>query len=313
MSQHTATWDVIVAGGGAAGLSSALTLGRACRRVLVIDAGEPRNRFASHMHGLLGHEGLDPAELLERGRAEVVRHDVTLMPGAVTAVVEDATGLVVTLSDDSTHHCRALIAASGVVDELPDLPGLRDQWGRGVLHCPYCHGWELRGKRLAVVATSPMSLHQVELLRQWSADLVHVTGSEPDPHVMERLRSRGIRVIHAHPAAVLAEAGQLVGLKLDDGSRIELDAVFISPIPRPRDDYLEGLGLERRDYPAGSFLQFDPLTGATSHPRVWVAGNVANPPANVAVSIGAGAAAGMAANLALVAEDFRPLGERASG
>ena len=304
MNECVEIWDVVVVGGGVAGLSAALTLGRACRRVLIVDAGEPRNRFAQHMHGVLGHEGLEPAELLERGRAEVGAHEVTIRPGAVVSVVEGGGALTVGLADGSTQLARALVAASGAVDELPDLPGLAEQWGSGVLHCPYCHGWELRGGRVAVLGGGPLALHQVELLRQWTDRLTHLALEEPSPEDRMRLASRGIDVVTTPVVEVLTEDGQLVGVGLADGGRVELDALFISPIPRPHDGYLDALSLERVRYPAGSFIRVDPNTGATSHPRVWAVGNVVNPPANVAVSIGAGAAAGVAVNTALVSEDF---------
>ena len=304
MNECVENWDVVVVGGGVAGLSAALTLGRACRRVLIVDAGEPRNRFSQHMHGVLGHEGLEPAELLERGRAEVGAHEVTIRPGAVVSVVEGGGALTVGLADGNTQLARALVAASGAVDELPDLPGLAEQWGSGVLHCPYCHGWELRGGRVAVLGGGPLALHQVELLRQWTDRLTHLALDEPSPEDRMRLAARGIDVVTTPVVEVLTEDGQLVGVGLADGGRVELDALFISPIPRPHDGYLDALSLERVRYPAGSFIRADPNTGATSHPRVWAVGNVVNPPANVAVSIGAGAAAGVAVNTALVSEDF---------
>src|SRR5689334_4196645 len=147
-------WDVIVVGGGAAGLSAALTLGRARRRVLVIDAGAPRNRFAAHAHGFLGHDGIDPAELLDRGRDEARAYGATIRLGAVERVEDADHGLAVTLAGGESLSTRALVVASGLTDVLPDIPGLAELWGKGVLHCPYCHGWEVREQRLGVLATS---------------------------------------------------------------------------------------------------------------------------------------------------------------
>ena len=140
----TEQWDVIIVGGGAAGLSAALTLGRARRRVLVVDAGEPRNRFASHMHGVLGHEGLDPADLLRRGREEASVYGVAFVSDLVVGIDEGDRGLSVQLAGGETILARAVIVASGMTDELPDVDGLAEHWGTGVLHCPYCHGWEVR-------------------------------------------------------------------------------------------------------------------------------------------------------------------------
>lgn len=302
MSEH---WEVIIVGGGVAGLSAALTLGRARRQVLVVDVGEPRNRFAAHMHGMLGSDGVDPSELLRRGREEVSAYDVTIRPGAVETVAEVDDGLAVTFADGSTATTRALIAASGLVDELPEIPGLTQQWGAGVLHCPYCHGWEVRGQRLAVLGTSAISLHQAELIRQWSDQVTFFTADcgAISPDVAARLRSRGVRLIDSPVAEVLTEGERLTGARLADGSSIALDAVFIAPSSRPQDEYLAPFDLDRAENPMGSFVAVDPA-GLTSHERVWAVGNIVNPAANVAVSIGAGSTAGGMVNMALVSEDF---------
>lgn len=303
-------WDVIIVGGGPAGLSAALMLGRACRRVLVVDLGRPRNRFSARMHGMIGSDGADPAELLRRAREELGAYEVTIRPGTVDDVVEDEQRLHLRLSDGETASARALVAASGLTDDLPDVPGLSEQWGSGVLQCPYCHGWEIRGRRLAVVGTSPMSLHQAELIRQWSDKLVFFTaGCGPiEPDVAARLRSRGVRLVDSPVAEILTDGGKISGALLDDGSRFALDAVFTAPAPRPHDAYLASMALERDEFPLGSFISVD-HTGRTSHPRIWATGNVVNPPANVPASIGAGSMTGGIVNMALVAEDFDRAGD----
>jgi thioredoxin reductase/SAM-dependent methyltransferase len=299
-------WDVIVVGGGAAGLSAALTLGRACRRVLVVDEGAPRNRYAAHMHGALGNEGIDPAELLRRGRDEISAYDVTVQTGTIQRVEDAEGGLMVTLADSKPLFARALVVASGLSDELPEIPGLAEQWGTGVLHCPYCHGWEVRDQRLAVLGTSPMSLHQAELIRQWSDQLTFFTaGCGPlDPEYAARLRSRGVQLIDEPVTEVLSDGGRLAGVKLADGNRVELDAIFTAPTARPHEEFLADLDLERVGNPMGSFIAVDPMGGRTSHPRIWAVGNVVNPGANVPISIGAGSMAGGVVNMALVTEDF---------
>lgn len=299
-------WDVIVVGGGVAGLSTALTLGRARRRVLVVDAGEPRNRFAAHMHGVLGHEGIDPAELLRRGREEAGAYDVRIRPGTVEHVEDADGGLTLTLTGGDAVFARALVVASGLADELPDIPGLAEQWGTAVVHCPYCHGWEVRDQRLAVLGTSPMSLHQAELIRQWSDRVTFFTaGCGPlDPEFATRLRSRGVELVDVPVAEVLTDNGQLTGVRLADGARVELDAIFTAPVPRPHDEFLADLELERAENPMGSFIAVDPMGGRTSHPRIWAIGNVVNPGANVPISIGAGSMTGGVVNMALVTEDF---------
>ncbi|CAN7400404.1 NAD(P)/FAD-dependent oxidoreductase [Microbacterium sp. LjRoot45] len=300
-------WDAVVIGGGAAGLSAALMLGRARRRVLVIDGGAPRNRFAAHMHGVLGHDGLDPADLLARGRAELATYGVTVETGEVAEVAEEGAdegdGLRVLRADGAVERTRAVVIATGIRDVLPDIDGLRDFWGTSVLHCPYCHGWEVADRRLAVVATSPASLHQIELVRQWSDDVTAFTADlgPVAPDVSARLAARGIRVVTQRAAAVAVRGGALAGLVTEDGVTHPADTVFVGPVPEVPLEFVAGLALARADQP-GSPLAVDPL-GATSHPRVWAAGNVTAPFGNVPLSMGAGSMAGAAVNAALVADD----------
>lgn len=303
-------WDAIVIGGGAAGLSAALMLGRARRRVLVVDAGEPRNRFAAHMHGVLGDDGTDPADLLRRGRDELAQYDVTIRPGTVAGVEEinpddDEAGLTVTFADAAPASTRALVLATGMTDGLPDIPGIRDFWGTSVLHCPYCHGWEVRGRRLAVLGTSEMSLHQTQLVRQWSDSLIFFTAAigELDPEVAARLRSRGVELVDTPVAEVLPGHSELSGVRLADGREIELDAIFVASEAQPHDHLVAHLELERATNPMGSFLATD-MSGRTSHPRIWAVGNVSNPGATVPVSMSAGSMAGGMINMALVTEEF---------
>lgn len=310
-------WDAIVIGGGAAGLSAALMLGRARRRVLVVDAGEPRNRFAAHMHGILGDDGTDPAELLRRGRDELSAYDVTVRRGVVASVEEgddDEAGLTVRFADAGPAFARALILATGMTDGLPEIPGLRDLWGTSVLHCPYCHGWEVRGRRLAVLGTSEMSLHQAQLVRQWSEDLVFFTAAlgEIDASVAARLASRGVTLIDTPVSEVVSRDGALSGVRLADDSVVEVDAIFVASQAQPHDDLVAHFDLERGSTPMGSFLATD-MTGQTSHPRIWAAGNVSDPSATVPVAMAAGARAGGMVNMALVTEDFDAAERAAAG
>lgn len=305
MQTSATPWDTIIIGGGAAGLSAALMLGRARRRVLVIDAGEPRNRFADHMHAVLGHEGREPTELLRAGRVDASAFGVEFVDARVTNVTDGTTELTVTTADGAAHTARTVIVATGITDRLPEIPGLAERWGKTVLHCPYCHGWEVRDQRLGVLATSPLSLHQVQLLRQWSADVVLLAGLiEPvDAPTRARLDARGIRIIDRPVIEILGDGEAVTGVRLDDGSVIGLDAIFTGGAPEPHDRMLEQLALERVDGPMGNLIAVDAM-GLTSNPRVWAAGNVVNPAANVPVAMGAGSFAGAAANAALVTQDF---------
>lgn len=296
-------YDVVVIGGGTAGLSAAQMLGRARRRTLVVDAGAPRNRFADHMHGVLGHDGTPPLELLARGRAEVERYGVEVRPGTVARLTGGESGLRVALDDGTELSARAVVIATGVRDELPEIPGLAERWGRGILHCPYCHGWEVAGQRLGVLATSPASVHHMDLIRQWSEDLTVFTADlgDLDPALAERLAARGTRVVESPVRELLGDDGTLRAVATADGTEHPIDALFVAPQPRVVLDFAADLGLDRTDAP-GAPLQADAV-GATSHPRVWAAGNVVQPFANVPLSMGAGSMAGAAVNASLVAED----------
>lgn len=300
-------WDVVVAGGSAAGLSAALMLGRARRRVLVIDAGEPRNRFAAHMHGVLGQEGVAPRMFVETGRREAAEYGVQFVDGVVTSAEDGVAGLRVTLASGETHACRALVVATGITDELPDIPGLAERWGTSVLHCPYCHGWEVRDRHLGVIAASPAALHQVQMVRQWSdrVTLFSAAMGEVAAPDAARLRPRGIEIVNAEVIEVLGDGDRVTGVRTADGVVVAVDAIFTMGTPRPRDAFVAGLGLDRAEMPfgAGSFLAVDQM-GKTSHDRIWAAGNVVNPMANVPMAIGAGAMAGSAVNGALVDADF---------
>ncbi|TQJ31282.1 SAM-dependent methyltransferase [Microbacterium sp. SLBN-146] len=289
-------WDVIVIGAGIAGLSAAQMLGRARRRTLVVDAGSPRNRFAAHMHGVLGHDGIPPAELLDRGRAELEAYGVEIVAASVDAVEESDASVTVRMTDGRTETARALIIATGITDELPAIPGLAEGWGSTVLHCPYCHGWEVRDRRLGVLLLSPLQLHQAQLVRQWSDDVVVFTAAagELAPDVLRAFRARGIGV-ETHPVVAFADGT----VHLAGGRRVPVDAIFTAGAPRPHDAFVAGLGLARTD---AGLLEVDAL-GRTSSARIWAAGNVVTPYANVPVSMGAGSMAGAGANAALVEED----------
>ncbi|MFT4199834.1 NAD(P)/FAD-dependent oxidoreductase [Gordonia sp. (in: high G+C Gram-positive bacteria)] len=301
------TWDAIVVGGSAAGLSAALLLGRALRRVLVVDEGQPRNRFADHMHGVLGWEGESPADLLRRGRADVSRYAVTICEGRAVSVNADDESVTVELADGTAVAGRALVVATGLTDQMPDLPGFAQRWGSTVLHCPYCHGWEVRGQRLGVLALSPMATHQAQLIRQWSDDLTLFTmGTDVDDALRARLASRGVKLVESPVVELLGEGTGLTGVRTEDGV-VELDALFAGPTPKPNDDFLADLGLDRADTPMGDFIAIDEF-GRTSHPLVYAVGNVINPALTVPMSIGAAAMTGGMVNMDLVTREFDAAG-----
>ncbi|MGD9797553.1 MAG: NAD(P)/FAD-dependent oxidoreductase [Acidimicrobiia bacterium] len=301
--------DVVVIGGGAAGLSAALVLGRARRRVVVIDAGSPRNAPAAHMHGYLSRDGMPPSELLASGRAEVAGYGVEVRPGEVTSV---APGFEVTLQTGERLLARRLLVATGAGDEIPDVPGVRERWGRDVLHCPYCHGWEVRDRPLGLLAELPGSVQHALLIRQWSDDVVFFSHtSELAPEERRQLTARGIRIEDEAVNRLVIEDDRLAGVETSDGRVVPVAAVFVRPRIRPRDGGL--LSLLGCAFDDAGFVRVDGM-GRTSNPGVWAAGNVADPRAQVITAAGAGSAAAIAINADLVDEDVALAlrGERAT-
>ncbi|KRD43255.1 thioredoxin reductase [Cellulomonas sp. Root930] len=297
--------DVVVIGGGAAGLSGAVTLARARRSVLVIDDGSPRNAPADGVHGVLGQEGVSPLHLLERGRAELAGYGGVVRPGRVVAAAHDDDGFVVTLADGTTERARRLLVATGLVDELPEIPGLRERWGHDVLHCPYCHGWEVRDQPIGVLGTSERSVHQALLFRQWSDDVVLLQHTAPDPtRQAEQLAARGIRVVPGVVAEVLSTDGRLTGVRLESGEVVARSALTVMPRFVARLDGLAGLGLVAvpHEMGVGEHAASD-LMGASSVPGVWVAGNATDLMAQVTGAMAAGTRAAAALNMDLIAED----------
>jgi thioredoxin reductase len=307
------TYDVIVIGGGPAGLSGAVALARALRSVLVVDAGQPRNAPASGIHNYLTRDGMTPADFATAGRAEVRRFGGEVIEDRVVSAYRGDL-FEVTLADGSVRRARRLLVTTGVSDELPDIPGLRDRWGRTVLHCPYCHGYEVRGKAIGVIGASPMSVHQALLWRQWSQEvtLFRHTAPKPDEEQARQLAARGVTVVNQK----VTEVGD-DGVRLADGTVVAPDALVV--VTRLQAHAVPGLGLTIEEHPMGigTFLPAEDPTGRTAVPGVWVAGNVADPMAQVITSAGAGLSAGAAINMDLVAEDaanaaadYRPASSR---
>jgi thioredoxin reductase len=297
--------EVVVIGGGAAGLNGAQMLARSRRSVVVIDAGAPRNAPAGGVHGLLARDGTPPGELLAQGRAEVRRYGGRVVDGVVAAAVRDGDGFTVTLADGRTVRARRLLVTTGLVDDLPDVPGLRERWGHDVLHCPYCHGWEVRDQAVGVLASGPMSVHQALLFRQWSDDVTLFThrAPAPDPEQAERLAARGIAMVTGEVAAVEVAGDRLTGLRLADGTVIAREVVAVAPRMVARAGLLASLGLPAVEHPSGlgEYVPADP-TGRTEVPGVWVAGNVSDLTAQVGGAAAAAAVAAAHINADLVTE-----------
>jgi thioredoxin reductase len=299
--------DVVVAGGGLAGLAGALTLARARRSVLVVDAGQPRNMPAAHAHGYLSRDGVPPLELLAAGRAEVAGYGGEIVAGTVASLARLPGGdWRVTLADGTGRRARRVLVATGLVDEYPDLPGLRERWGRDVVHCPYCFGWELRDAPLGVLATGPQAATQALLWRQWSPDVALFLHTAPRPSAeqAEQLAARGIRVIEGEVTGVQVTGDRLSGVCLRSGRVVPRRALVIAPRFAARHALLDGLGVAVTGHPLGIGHQVQAdATGRTAAAGVWVAGNAADVTAGVMQAAAAGVTAAAAINADLVAED----------
>lgn len=303
----TEMYEVIVVGGGAAGLSAALVLGRARRRTLVVDAGEPRNAPAAHMQGFLTRDGMPPAEFLAVGREEIARYGVELVRDrAVDAVREDG-GFAVRLAGGREVRARHLVMATGLEDELPEVPGLAERWGRDVLHCPYCHGWEVRDQAFGVLATTPLSVHQALMVTQWSKDVTfflhRVTERELSDDDLRRLAAAGVNVVPGAVAGLVVEDDRLTGVRLADGTVHAREVLFMAPRAVPRTDLLRRLGAELRDTPFGSYPVIDER-GLTSVPGLWAAGNASGFAEQVVNAASRGYRAGAAINGELLFADL---------
>lgn len=300
-------YDVAVIGGGAAGLSAALMLSRVRRKVVVLDAGAPRNAPAQGVHGLLGHDGIAPAELLARGRDEVRGYGGELVTGDVVTVSRTDAGFVVGLSDRREIYARRVLVTTGLVDELPDVVGLHERWGRDVLHCPYCHGWEVRDQAIGVLATGPMAVHQAQLFRQLSEDVIvftHTTDLSQDQ--AEELTARQIQIVPGTVTALEIESDRLTGLRLGDGTVVARQALVVGSRMSARAGFLADLGLHPVEHPSGmgQHILAD-STGRTEVDGVWVAGNVTDVSAQVGAAASAGAWAAGQINFDLVTEEVR--------
>ena len=296
-------FDVAVVGGGPAGLSAALSLARARRRVIVFDAGDPRNGVAEHMHGVLGHDGLRPTALLERGRGEVQRHGGIVVDGRVETVRVGPAGIDVD-GPSGVVRARRLIVATGLRDELPEIAGLREQWGRGVVVCPYCDGWERRDHTIGVIATGPQGIDQAHQLRQWSDAIVYFPNDvgEPGAEALRTLEGRGIRIERGRVRAVRSNGGGVEAVELDDRS-VGVESIFTATTLHPRDRLLRDLGARTLDDADGSWVAVD-ADGRTSVDHVWAVGNVVDRRSNVSVSLGAGSLIAGAVNADLTVEDI---------
>lgn len=294
-------YDVIVVGGSFAGMSAAMQLARARQNVLVIDAGTPRNRFADQAHGFLGQDGRAPAAIMRDARCQLLRYPtVEVMSGKAVGARALGADFAVELLGGGEHLAKRLILATGVSDQLPAIPGMYERWGETVLHCPYCHGYEVRDLPLGVVAAHPMSAHQAMLIPDWGPTTYFTQGLfEPETAEIDAFAARGITIERTPVVELVGDAPALDGVRLADGRFVRVAAVFTAPRTDPATPLATMLGCVHEDGPTGPYVKVDQW-GATSVAGVWAAGDAATPMHNATLASAAGVLAGIGAHQASV-------------
>jgi thioredoxin reductase len=288
--------DVIVVGGSYSGMAAALQLLRARRSVLIIDGGKRRNRSASHSHGFLGQDGVDPADLARVARTQLQAYStLTWLDGQVERASGARDEFRVTCGGE-THAARRLLLAIGVSDRLPGIPGLSERWGKSIFHCPYCHGYELDRGRIGVIATGPMSIHQAQLLPEWGETTFFLNGTfEPDPAATDELARRGVTVETTRIERIDAEADVV----LADGRRMSFAGLFTAPRNEPSTPIAAQLGCELVETPMGRQISTGE-TRETTVPGVFACGDAVRMPHSVSLAVGDGAWAGAQIHRSLV-------------
>lgn len=295
---NTDNYDVVIIGGGAAGLSAALLLGRARRRVAVVDAGQPRNLRAEHIHGYLTRDGVPPAKFLELAREEVQSYGVELIDATAEEVSPDR---LVSLEDGRILTARQVILASGLKDVLPDIEGADARWGKDLFQCPYCHGWEFQDRALAVLGTGETSVQQTQLVRQFSSDVTLFTHEmgDLDTEAAIALSSRGVKVVDGRVRALVAGPESLTGVRLEDGDLHPCDAVFYEPGATVDTSIVQVQECQTSENGCVSTDEF----GRTGVKGVWAVGNAADPAAQVIVAAGDAYRLAVAVNAELIEDD----------
>lgn len=300
------TYEVIIVGGSFAGLSAAMQLSRARRRVLLVDAGQPRNRFAAHSHGFFGQDGKTPHDIAQIGWAQLEKYPrFEWRDGVVQTAVRLPENSIeqrfsATLADGTQFYSARLVLAMGVRDELPAIPGLQERWGATVLHCPYCHGYEVADQAIGVLANNPMSTHQGLLLPDWGPTTYFTQGTfEPDAAQAAMLAKRGVPIERSPIVAVIGTAPSIEAVQLADGRTVPLAAIFTAPKTHLVSTLAQQLGCELEAGPTGPYIRVNEMK-QTSVEGVFAAGDAASPMPNAMIAAAAGTMAGSAAHGTLV-------------
>jgi len=293
--------DVIIIGGSFAGLSAAMQLVRGQRNVTVIDAGQPRNRFAAQSHGFLGLDGVSPLEIQQKASRQLLKYPTAkIIESKAKAVTETTTGFAVTLDDGKQLHSRKLILATGLRDELPAIPGIKERWGTTIIHCPYCHGYEFRNQPLGVIATGPISAHQASMIPDWGPTTYFTQGVyEPDEEQYAFLIKRGVTIESTPVLEVLGRAPAISSVYLADGRTINVNALFIGPKTHMSSPFAKQLGCEFEEGPMGLVIKVNEMK-ETSVKGVFAAGDVSNPMQNATFASASGVMAGVGAHFSLM-------------
>jgi thioredoxin reductase len=290
-------FDAIVVGGSYAGLSAAMQLARARRSVLVIDAGQRRNRYAQHSHGFLTQDGREASAIAAEGRAQLLAYpSVTWHEGTAAKAAADGDGFDVTLHDGRAFQARRLVLATGVVDELPSIDGLAERWGSSVFHCPYCHGYELEQGSIGVLATGPLSMHHAMMLPDWGPVTLFLNDAfDPDETQLTALGKRGV-VVERTPVARISGKADVV---LRDGRSHSMVGLFVMSGTSSSSPLAEQLGCVMEQGPIGTFVRTNAQKASTVA-GVFCCGDIARMAGNVAFAVADGAMAGVAAHQSLV-------------
>lgn len=296
------SYDVIIIGGSFAGMSAALQLARARRPILVVDAGMPRNRFAAASHGFLGQDGAAPAAIMREALRQLSAYPtVDFVHGRAAAARGEIDQFEVEMEDGAVHAARRLVLATGVADTLPDIPGLAERWGRSVMHCPYCHGYEVRDRRIGVLANHPMAAHQALMLPDWGATTFFTQGLIlAEAELAGKLADRGVEVETTPIVEVLGEGLAISSVRLADGRTVALEAIFTAPKTAPSSPLAAQLGCAFEDGMTGPHVKLEPGQQRTSAPGVYSAGDTASPMHNATLASAAGVMAGIGAHQSLI-------------
>jgi len=296
------SYDVIIIGGSFAGMSAAMQLARARRPILVVDSGMPRNRFAAAAHGFLGQDGVAPAAIMREALRQLSAYPtVDFVHGRVAAARGEIDRFEVEMEDGAVHAARRLVLATGVADTLPDIPGLAERWGVSVMHCPYCHGYEVRDRRIGVLANHPMAAHQALMLPDWGPTTLFTQGRvEIDADLAARLAGRGVQVETTPIVAVLGEGQEIAAVRLADDRVASLEAIFIAPQTAPASPLAQQLGCAFEDGMTGPHVKLEPGQQRTTVPGVYSAGDGASPMHNATLASAAGVMAGIGAHQSLI-------------